>query len=214
MRLKDKLKLKLNALKYQGVPFTKFSAFKDSLPDKPTDPETVAQIVLHFYPQDKRPLHVCLTEFENKVTIKVKFYLPKDLNFENNTAGYLIKADLLFTRGAYVELYNHLFNKKAKDIPVQLAEQVAQLFFSSTSGFKEKYQWIFEPPVTGQAGKATIGSEYRREFTEKYGGFMEIIYLISMGDPLKNEQIEAMRCENFLSLGEYLNHKKIVEAIE
>lgn len=60
----------------------------------------------------------------------------------------------------------------------------------------------------------TIGSEYRRDFAEYYGGYMELIYLLTGGDFTKFDEIMNWDLERFLFQGEYLLRKKIVENIK
>jgi len=54
----------------------------------------------------------------------------------------------------------------------------------------------------------------RKEFTEHYGGFMEIMYLLCKGDFAKMEEVDKWKTSKFLYLGEYLLRKKNVENIE
>lgn len=57
----------------------------------------------------------------------------------------------------------------------------------------------------------TIGSEYRKEFAEHYGGYMEIIYLLTKGDFTKFDEVVSWDLHRFLFQGEYLLRKRIVE---
>jgi len=209
-----KIKSKFNFLKPKGVGYYKFLEFSQSISDKSDDAHTVSMVILHFYPHDKRPLTTCLNEFNLKVTKKVNYWIDIDPDFENRPAHYFIKADFLCASLDLVGLYNHLSKSDKKDIPTQMAEQVRDAFLKAVSHFKDKYEWIYNPPVTGKAKTPTIGDQYRQEFAEHYRAYAEITYLISKGDAMKFEQVENMRLENYLSLGEYLRRKHIVENID
>jgi len=50
------------------------------------------------------------------------------------------------------------------------------------------------------------------EFLDKYGAYMEIIYIIANGDMLKLDTITSMPARQFLFLGEYLIEKRRIEA--
>lgn len=204
-----------NIFKPKGIGYKKFLEFSQSINEKSTETETITQIILYFYPQDKRPLTTCLNEFNARVSRKVKYHLKLNLDFDNMPAHYFIKSDFLCSSLDLVGLYNHLSGSNKDDIPTQMAEQVRDAYLKSVEHYATKYEWIYSPPITNTKTKAaTIGDEYRREFAEHYRAYAEITYMIAKGDAMKFEQVEAMRLENYLSLGNYLNHKSIVENIE
>jgi hypothetical protein len=60
----------------------------------------------------------------------------------------------------------------------------------------------------------TQGSVDRQEFAEYYGAYMEMVYLLSNGDLTKLDEIMNWDTEKFLTLGEYMLRKKIVEKIK
>jgi hypothetical protein len=57
----------------------------------------------------------------------------------------------------------------------------------------------------------TQGSIERKAFNEHYGGYIEMIYLITNGDFTKMDLILEWNTERFLFQAEYLIRKRIVE---
>ena len=87
-------------------------------------------------------------------------------------------------------------------------------FFTCAADIKAHYEWIYNPPVSAQTGKTTEGSIAREEFANHYGGYLEMVYLMAKGDPLKFDEITSMPLNEFLFLAEYLLRKRIVENIK
>lgn len=82
---------------------------------------------------------------------------------------------------------------------------------------KETYYWLYNPPqmpTESQQQQPTIGDDYRQEFAEDYGGYVEVIYMICKGDILKVPDVMQMKLTDFLYWGEYLLRKKFVENIK
>lgn len=50
------------------------------------------------------------------------------------------------------------------------------------------------------------------EFLDKYGAYVEMIYIISNGDMMKLNEVTAMPARQFLFLSEYLIEKRRIEA--
>lgn len=50
------------------------------------------------------------------------------------------------------------------------------------------------------------------EFLDKYGPYIEMIYILSNGDMLKLDQITALPARQFLFLAEYLIEKRKIES--
>ena len=95
-----------------------------------------------------------------------------------------------------------------------MPEHLRAYLLLSVAHFKEKYEWIYNPPTIGKIGKHTIGKQLRDEFQRDYGAYAEITYLLSKGDAMKFDEINQMVLKNYLSLGEYLLRKRAVETIE
>jgi hypothetical protein len=82
---------------------------------------------------------------------------------------------------------------------------------------KENYEFVYNPPPlpsTLSTEQNTIGTEYRKEFSQMYGGYVENVYLLStIFHKLPNEILE-MNALDFLFWANYLNHKKWCEQIK
>lgn len=186
----------------------------NDLGEEPNEEEAILAILKTFYPKDKRPYLDCVAEFNELIKQPFKGKLKLDLDFENKQAEYFIIADTYVKLADLVSLYNHLSGKKEKNISIQLARKVKDEFLQSVDYFKEKYEWIYNPPIIGSNNKHTIGKQLRQEFQEHYGSYAEITYLLSNGNALKFDEINNMKLENYLSLGEYFLRKRAVEGIE
>ena len=172
-----------------------------------SDEETVKAIT-DYFPD------VTIEEFKTLTETVYNGKLKLNLNFENKEAEYFIIADTYLMLADLVSLYNHLSGKKEKDISVSLALRVKNEFLQSVEYFKDKYEWIYNPPTIGAAGKYTIGKQLRTEFVEHYGVYAEITYLLSGGNALDFDKVNKMKLSDYLSLGEYLLRKRTVENVE
>ena len=82
---------------------------------------------------------------------------------------------------------------------------------------KESYEFIYNPPALPSnldEKPKTIGDEYRKEFAEMYGGYVELVYLICQSFKYKPFEVLEMKVQDFLFWGNYLLHKKYVENIK
>jgi len=186
----------------------------NDLGDEPSDEDSVLAILKTFYATDKRPWIDCITEFNKLVTESYNKPIKLNLDFENKQAEYFIIADTYLSQANIVSLYNHLSGNNKKDISISFAKRVKFDFLSSVEHFKEKYEWIYNPPTIGKMGKYTIGKQLRNEFQEHYGAYAEITYLLSGGNALKFDEVNKMPLNEYLSLGEYLIRKRAVEGVE
>lgn len=177
-----------------------------------TDEEASLEILKTFYATDQRAWDICLNEFtteiQKQVTVKLK------LDFEAKTAEYFIIADTYLALNNLLSLYNHLTGKRKKTISVPLAIATKNEFLKSVAYFKEKYEWIYNPPALPTNAKQTIGKQLRSDFVQQYGVYAEITYLLSNGNPLKFEEVNKLKLSEYLALGEYILRKKTVENYE
>lgn len=184
------------------------------LGSEPTEEESALEILKTFYPTDKREWTECLTEFNYLIAQENTEPLSLSLDFENKPAEYFIIADTYLSLSNLVSLHNHLTGKKKKTISVSLAIKVKNEFLKSVEHFKEKYEWIYNPPMLPGTNKHTIGKQLRSEFVQYYGVYAEITYLLSGGNALMFDKVNQMKLSEYLALGEYLIRKKSVEAVE
>ena len=183
-----------------------------SLGSEPSEEDSVFEILKTFYPTDKRPWTDCIIEFNQLIQEQVDVKL--NLDFENKPAEYFIIADTYLSLSNLVSLHNHLTGKKRKSISVSLAIATKNEFLKSVEHFKEKYEWIYNPPILPGVNKHTIGRQLRSEFVQDYGVYAEITYLLSNGNALKFDEVNKMKLSDYLALGEYILRKKSVESVE
>jgi hypothetical protein len=200
--------------KPNSISYEKFTAMTNELGENPSDEESVFAILKTFYSNDKRQWNVCIEEFNRLILEPYLAPIKLDLDFENEPAEYYIIADLYLSKLDLVSLYNHLSGKNVKDISIGFAKRVKEEFLQSVSHFKEKYEWIFNPPILPGVNKHSIGSQLRTEFQQHYGAYAEITYLLSKGDAMRFDTVNKMKLEDYLSLGEYLLRKRAVESVE
>lgn len=194
------------------IDYEKFVLMNQSLGSEPSEEDSVFEILKTFYPTDKRPWTDCIIEFNQLIQEQVDVKL--NLDFENKPAEYFIIADTYLSLSNLVSLHNHLTGKKRKSISVSLAIATKNEFLKSVEHFKEKYEWIYNPPILPGVNKHTIGRQLRSEFVQDYGVYAEITYLLSNGNALKFDEVNKMKLSDYLALGEYILRKKSVESVE
>ena len=184
------------------------------LGSEPTEEESALEILKTFYSKDKREWTECLIEFNDLIQQSHKGKVNLNLGFEDKPAEYFIIADTYLSLSNLVSLHNHLRGSKKKNISVPLAIATKNEFLKSVEHFKEKYEWIYNPPILPGVNKHTIGRQLRSEFVQDYGVYAEITYLLSNGNALKFDEVNKMKLSDYLALGEYILRKKSVEAVE
>lgn len=73
------------------------------------------------------------------------------------------------------------------------------------------YPSLEDDDVIDDDGAVSLGYTEEQEFLDKYGAYMEIIYILSNGDLLKFDEIINTNIHKFLFLGEYLLTKRKIE---
>lgn len=153
--------------------------------------------------------------------LKRRFKL--DLDFEKEGgAGRFIDADTFKTEGDVENFLRVILKPKRKwffwrydvikDLSLREAEYVLYQWSEYTRELKEKYEYVYNPPVRySEPGKTTQGSIERRNFAEHYGGYMEMTYLLTQGKALDEEKVWSWGISRFLFRGEYALRKKEVE---
>lgn len=213
MELKELFASRVKPKNQKQISYEKFVAMSNDLGDNPSDEETFLAIIKTFYSNDKRSILDCITEFNELVLQECTQDLKLELAFENKPAEFFIIADTYLSKSDLLALYNHLANKKEKDISISLAKKVKHEFLQSVEHFKEKYEWIYNPPILPGVNKHTIGRQLRTEFQQYYGAYAEITYLLSGGNALKFDEVNKIPLKDYLSLGEYILRKRAVEGV-
>jgi len=82
---------------------------------------------------------------------------------------------------------------------------------------KNGFEFIYNPPQlpsSAEVAQPTIGDEYRKEFAEMYGGYVNLVLLICKTFPYTPDQVLQMRLQDFLFWGNLLMHRQFVENIK
>ena len=144
-----------------------------------------------------------ITELKAGEFIDLQEY-AKTLHENNTDSVNIIQKFYLLLNGQMPTTEKECF-----EIIKDYAEQVEQV--------KESFEFIFNPPPlpsTIESNLNTIGDEYRKEFAEMYGGWVELVYLVCTVLKYKPDQVLEMRTQDFLFWSNYLLHKKWVEQIK
>ena len=95
--------------------------------------------------------------------------------------------------------------------------EIIGIYAKEVSELKEQFEFIYNPPPLPSVisdKQSTIGDEYRKEFAEMYGGYVEMVYLLCGSFKYKPNEVLEMKLQDFLFWGNYLLHKKFVENIK
>jgi len=128
--------------------------------------------------------------------------------------------------GDFIDLENYFKNEDWNNFFVLLTgevamehnyEQVLKGYIDEVIELKGQFDFIYNPPPTPSTTEiksSTIGDEYRKDFVECYGGYVELVYLVATTFKVMPNKILKMKCIDFLFWGNYLLHKKFCENIK
>lgn len=200
--------------KKKAIDYEQFMLMKQELGLEASEEETVIAILKTFYPTDKREWTECIIEFNDLLSKEHTGVLKLDLDFNNKSAKYFIRADTYVANADLVSLYNHLTGQNKRNISYALAKRVKDEFLQSVAHFKELYEWIYDPPSMPGVNKWSVGRDMRNDFQRHYGAYAEITYLLAKGDSMEFNKVNSMPLNEYLALGEYLLRKRAVEGVE
>jgi hypothetical protein len=83
-----------------------------------------------------------------------------------------------------------------------------------TQELTERYYYIFNPPIYGEPGKETIGSELRNDFVLEFGNDVVIVDKICKGKIVDYKMVEQWKTSEVLFWANYLVGQKIVEDVK
>jgi hypothetical protein len=148
---------------------------------------------------------------------KVKRRFVICLDFEN--VGTFIDADTYAGDVEIESLFGIILKpkypwSKVKNISLAEAELVLKEWREFSTNLKEQYEYIYNPPVRVQPNEMTQGSIERQAFSEHYGGYIEMVYLLTKGDFTKFDYVMTWDLHRFLFQAEYLLRKRDVENLK
>ena len=141
---------------------------------------------------------------------------PESLTEEETILYYELAVKffvlLILEREATDEDIKNGLSLKESEIP-----EIINQYAKEVIAIKESFEFIYNPPQlpsSTEVSQPTIGDEYRKEFAEMYGGYVNLILLICKTFPYTPEQCLQMRLQDFLFWGNLLMHRQFVENIK
>lgn len=132
--------------------------------------------------------------------MKVSDYVDLEIYFEN--LDYIEFCRIFVKRRFYETIYISNMWKILEDF----SKQREQMY--------EKYYYIFNPPVYGDPGQVTMGSELREDFVKEFGNWVVLLDRICKGRLADYKIIENWKMSEFLFWANYLTGQQIVEAVK
>ena len=201
-----------NNIRYKD--FAEFSLLSEGK----TDEEIAILVWDKFYPGMPKT-EALLDEFSKALErpYKIKHSFKIDLN----KIGKFIDIDTYLKDNDIVELLNAITKPKyfwqkfnPEEASLATVETALMLSRQGVEGIKANFEGIFNPPLSFNKEEVTAGSLERQEFSEHYGGYMEIVYMLLNGNFMDYESLMEWPTEKFLFFGEYLLRKRTIENIK
>lgn len=174
------------------------------------------QTVREFFPGSAFSFDL-VKEFAKALETPAPFKYKIDLVFKK--AEKFIDADTYLTSNQRLELAKMLIKRKYPwqkiQYSVSTVNHIANAFADYAQPIKERFAWIYDPPQLpiNPNHKPSIATEYMKDFVGYYGPYAELVYLLTKGDFLKQDEWTNMPVHRFLYHGEYLLRKKRIETI-
>lgn len=202
------------------INFFKFLEFSSRITDDTDAAHTLEELYLVFKPKDLNQLAKAI---ETDGKLKRRFKL--DLDFDKvGGAGRFIDADTMYLDRDFKGFFNTILKPKRrlffwrykidKNLSLREAEYVLSEWKNYAKDLKDRYEYVYNPPLRIQQGENTQGTYERQLFAEMYGGYMEITYLLTQGKALDEERVWSLGINRFLFRGEYALRKRDVENIK
>lgn len=100
---------------------------------------------------------------------------------------------------------------KGEDEIIEVIKEYAR----QVTEIKETYTWIFNPPPLPSSIEKEIKNRHLLDdFQKDYSGYIEIIYLLCVGDMTKVDLVKEMKVQDFFFWGEYLYRKRYIESVK
>jgi hypothetical protein len=206
MRYKNK-----NDIKYKD-----FIEFSKEIEGK-SDIE-IAEITMYYFFKNSKPSVELLNQFSN--SLEAPYRINVNIDIDINSIGRFIDVDNYLKDQNITELLKILVKPKLfrgfniDNVSLAVVETMLIKATEAIMIVKSNFEGIFNPPLTINLEENTEKSLAMAEFTEHYGGYMELTYMLLAGDFLKYEKLMNMKTEEFLFFGEYLLRKRNIENLK
>jgi len=197
------------------ISFKKFLEYSKNIEGK-DEVFALTEMMRLFFPKRinvEKCAQIFKSELENTKT-SLFFYkigIPKK-------AGEFIDAHTFLQDENYLEVLKIILKPRFFYAPEPTLQQ-AQIALNKLREYivevRQNYPWIYTPPIFHFGNnEVTTGVIERQRFTEDYGAYMEIIYLLCKADLRLVDEITSWDLDRFLFQGEYLLRKRIVENLK
>ena len=196
------------------IPYFKFLDFARSIKDQPEE-FTLNEINRIFSPDNLEAFNKAL-ETDAPPRSKLRF------NLDFKTAGVFVDADTYYSDGSFRDFFKLVLRKRRfsfksinfDKITLADAEHIVSKFVEIKEKLKADYDYLYNPPIRFNASNMTQGGIEREAFSEHYGPYIEMFYILCQGDFTKFDEISDWDLHRFLFQAEYLIRKRDVENIK
>ncbi len=141
------------------------------------------------------------------------------IDLENYFKEMVILADEDSESETLAKTIVKFFNLLNGKMPTNQKEydEIIKEFITQLTEIKETYIWIYNPPqlpTSSQQHNPTFADEFKKEFAEDYGGYIEIIYVLCKGNLLEVNKVLELKTVDFLFWGEYALRKRLIESLK
>lgn len=194
-----------------NINYSKFLKYSKLIEGK--SEKEIEKITINYYK------NVNLNKFAKALKTDGKRKRKYKLNIKK--AGQFIDIDTYKTNGdlelfikALLKVLPFYYFKSYSRLSIWDVECLTASYNEFKQKLVDKYDFIFNPPSSARAGEITQGTLERKAFSEHYGGYIEIIYVLLKGDFTKFEKVINYDLDRFMFQGEYLLRKRYVENIK
>jgi hypothetical protein len=143
-----------------------------------------------------------VNKFKTKQLKDITFSDYVDLKRYFETEDYYNFCRIFAVKKWYQTIYVHHMDAILIEYKKQSDELIAE------------YYYVFDPPVYGEPGKQTIGSDLRNDFVQEFGNDVVIMDVIMRWENCSYKDIESWKLSEVLFWANYLIGQRIVENVE
>jgi hypothetical protein len=195
------------------IPYFKFLEFSNII-ESQSEQFIIAETRRIFRP-------VSINDFSKALETPAPFRPNFKLDLDFKTAGKFIDADTYFSDQDYMSFFKLVLKRKYffknvnfENISLQEAEYILSKFSELKNDLRQSYEYLYNPPIRNVGKEMTPGGLEREAFSEHYGAYIEMIYILCKGDFTKFEEITSWDLHRFLFQAEYLIRKRGVENLK
>lgn len=126
-----------------------------------------------------------------------------------------VDLEIYFEELDYVE-FCRIFVKRSiwEIIYISHMWKILEDFNNQRNKMYEKFYYIFNPPVYGDPGQSSLGSELKEDFVKEFGNWVVLTDRICKGKLVDYKVIENWKMSEFLFWANYLTGQQIVEKVK